>query len=339
MIWQKLSKSERLFMISKVGEQMKMSPIAIEKDWWVIMVLKALSILPISNLLNFKGGTSLSKGFGLIERFSEDIDLSLRREGEFAISSTSKSQREKLRKRARFYIQSTLKENLEKAMKDIGLTDFNVLNVTQVATKDGWITIDGDKDPTVIVVEYKSIVAESNEYMPSRVKIEISCLSMHEPVIDVEMKSYITSLFPNEDKDAFVRFNTVLPNRTFLEKAFLLCEEFNKNNPRYYRMSRHLYDLEKIMDTDYGKIAIQNKQLYYDIINHRREFYALKYMDYDKLLPSSIDFCPPESVLNDWKSDYELMIRDFIYGEYLPFDKLLNRIKLLRERFRNLAFL
>ena len=78
--WQLYSSQERLVMLDAVSRELHLSPVAIEKDWWVIIVLKALSMTSISHLLNFKGGTSLSKGFGLIERFSEDIDLSIRRE-------------------------------------------------------------------------------------------------------------------------------------------------------------------------------------------------------------------------------------------------------------------
>ena len=335
--WQQYSSQERLVILNAVSRELHLSPVAIEKDWWVTIVLKALSMTSISHLLNFKGGTSLSKGFGLIERFSEDIDLSIRREGDFSILSTSKSQRERLRKKSRSYIQEFLKPELEQALNQMGVVDFDVRNVTHVETKDGLKPIDSDKDPTVIMVDYKSVVPNSNNYVLSWVKIEISCLSMEEPTTNVNLQSYISQLFPDDDADSQVMFRTVLPTRTFLEKAFLLCEEFQKEHPRAMRMSRHLYDLEKLMDTSYGIQALKDKQLYGEIVEHRRTFYALKYVDYDKLKRDTIDFYPPSSVLDDWKKDYEQMTHDFIYGNHLSFESLLERIKELIDRFRGLA--
>ena len=331
--WQQHNLQERLAILNAVNREKHLSPTAIEKDWWVIMVLKALSMTSIAHLLNFKGGTSLSKGFGLIDRFSEDIDLSIRREDDFSISSTSKSQRERLRKKSRLFIQEVLKPEIEQALSQLGVVEYKVRNITQVETKDGPKPIDSDKDPTVIMIDYRSIVPNSNNYVSPWVKIEISCLSMAEPTADIDLQSYISQTFPNDD-DSKVTFRTILPTRTFLEKAFLLCEEFQKEHPRTMRMSRHLYDLEKLMDTDYGIQALKDKQLYDDIIEHRRTFYALKYVDYDKLKRDTIDFYPPSAVLSEWKNDYEQMTHDFIYGDHLSFENLLDRIKVLRDRFR-----
>lgn len=331
--WQQHTLQERLAMLNAVSRDRHLSPTSVEKDWWVTMVLKALSMTTIARLLNFKGGTSLSKGFGLIDRFSEDIDLSIRREGDFAISSTSKSQRERLRKKSRLYIQEVLKPEIEQALSQLGVVDCTVRNVAEVETRNGLKTIDSDKDPTIIMVDYKSIIPNNSNYVSPWVKIEISCLSMAEPTTEVDLQSYISQAFPNGD-DSNVTFRTVLPTRTFLEKAFLLCEEFQKEHPRSMRMSRHLYDLEKLMDTEYGIQALEDKQLYDAIIEHRRTFYALKYVDYDKLRRDTIDFYPPSAILNEWKNDYEQMTHDFIYGNHLAFEDLLKRIELLRERFR-----
>ena len=81
---------------------------------------------------------------------------------------------------------------------------------------------------------------------------------------------------------------TVTPSRTFLEKAFLLNEEFQKDKPRSRRMSRHLYDLEKLMDTNYGKAALEDTALYQAIVEHRRKFYHLGYVNYDLDYPAAI---------------------------------------------------
>lgn len=90
--WQLLSPADRLDVLEITSANTNLPLLAVEKDWWVTMVLKALSTTRHFSLMSFKGGTSLSKGWNLINRFSEDIDIAMRRGGEFSISSTSGNQ-------------------------------------------------------------------------------------------------------------------------------------------------------------------------------------------------------------------------------------------------------
>ena len=311
--------------------------VAIEKDWWVTVTLKALFQTDCREALIFKGGTSLSKGFNIIERFSEDIDLAIGHSF-FGIEKTSKSQREKSRKTARAYIHETLSVQLDARLKEMGITGYSIENITQVQDKNGeWKAIDSDKDPTVILLHYPSIVEETISYIPPRVKIEISCLSMDEPTEEREIRSLIGESFEDEDTDAGSRIRTVVPTRTFLEKLFLLAEEFQKEKPRSVRMSRHLYDLEKLMDTAYGREALADRSLYDAIVEHRKAYYALKYVNYDLHAPATIDFTLPEQAREAWKADYTDMRRFFIYGQSLEFDALMQRMRELNERIRYMA--
>lgn len=122
------------------------------------------------------------------------------------------------------------------------------------------------------------------------------------------------------------------PKRTFLEKAFLLHEEFckPKSEIRVDRMSRHLYDLEKLAETKIAEDALADKELYRSIVNHRRKFIGLRGLDYNTLSPHSISFIPPKDVLAGWRDDYEKMQSSMIYGKSLPFEKLMERITELR---------
>ena len=311
--------------------------VAIEKDWWVTVTLKALFQTDCCDSLIFKGGTSLSKGFNIIERFSEDIDLAISHSF-FGIEKTNKSQRDKLKKLARRYIQETLSAQLDAQLKDMGITGYTIENVTQVQDKNGeWKPIDSDKDPTVILLHYPSIVEDTISYIPPRVKIEISCLSMDEPTEERDIHSLICETFEEEDTDANCKIRTVVPTRTFLEKLFLLAEKFQKDKPRSIRMSRHLYDLEKLMDTEYGREALADRTLYDAIVEHRRAYYALKYVNYDLHAPASINFMIPEQTIESWKADYADMRRFFIYGQSLDFDALMQKMEELQERVRAIA--
>ena len=333
-LWLNNTIEDRLYMLQKAAKDHPgINQLAIEKDWWVMVTLKALFRTTCADSLIFKGGTSLSKGFQIIERFSEDIDLAISHSF-FGIDKTSKSQREKLRKMARVFVHDTLSSEMDARLQELGVSGYRVENVTHQLDKDGNLkAIDSDKDPTVILLHYDSVVEGSVDYIPPRVKIEISCLSMDEPTEVREIQSYIADSFKEED-ETLASIRTVLPSRTFLEKIFLLAEEFQKDKPRHVRMSRHLYDLERLMDSEYGRKALADRGLYDAIVEHRRTYYALKYVDYDKHDPRAISFVPPASVQELWAADYADMKRYFIYGDSLSFEQLIERVEELQERVR-----
>jgi len=91
-----------------------------------------------------------------------------------------------------------------------------------------------------------------------------------------------------------------------------------------------------MMDIQFGKDALNDTELYKKVVEHRRKFYHAGYADYDKDYPNFINFCPPKSILEDWRKDYQSMKENFIYGESLSFDELLTRINELNDRFRQI---
>lgn len=334
-LWLDNSLIDRLAMLQQTEAQCYgINQAAIEKDWWVTIVLKALFQTDCSASLIFKGGTSLSKAFGIIERFSEDIDLAISHTF-FGIEKASKNQRDKLRKAARKYIHETISAQLDARLRDMGVAGYRIENVTHIQDASGeWHPVDSDKDPTVIMLNYTSVVEETIGYVSPHVKIEVSCLSMDEPTEERKICSLIGESFEGEDDGTNCKVKTVLPTRTFLEKMFLLAEEFQKEKPRSARMSRHLYDLEKLMDTRYGQNALNDRALYDAIVEHRKTYYALKYVDYDLLYPDTIDFVVPKSLWEAWKADYAMMRQYFIYGGSLDFDALMQRVEKLQKQVR-----
>ena len=339
--WQKHSTDERIAMVQAVASDKDIEDNAVEKDWWVTIVLKALFNITGGDRMLFKGGTSLSKGWSLINRFSEDIDIAIDRNfflqdlGYDFAACRNNTQMRKLRKASRDYIHGTLSPALDNELKEMGIADYTVENVTTTGFPP--TPIDHDSDPTVIYVNYQSIFPTSLRRIDSRVKIEISCLSMSEPFEEKEISSLIHDKFPEDDSEASSIIKTVTPARTFLEKAFLLSEEFHKEKPRSMRMSRHLYDLDRIMDTEYGREALSDGELYKAIVEHRRKFYHLGYVNYDDDYPDKIDFIPKGNVLDAFRNDYETnMVDGYIYGEAKSFDELTERMKELIGRFRQI---
>lgn len=334
--WQQLSIEERRDILEIISAKTNLPQLAVEKDWWVTMVLKALSTTRHFDLMSFKGGTSLSKGWNLINRFSEDIDIAVRREGNFSISSTSGNQLAKVRRCVRHYVVRELPGEIADALTGIGIVDFRVEpELTRTDAEGEFIELRATTHPSSIFVHYRSILPEASEYIDPKVKIEVSCLSMDEPVENKTIKSFIADIL-KEEEDIETRFPTVVPSRTFFEKIFLLHEEFQRIRPRSKRMSRHLYDIEKIMDTDLVK-SMADRGLYNSIVRHRSIFNKIDGIDYESHNPATVSFIPPESIRNDWKKDYQSMRNHFIYEDQsLSFEKLIERMEELTARIRKL---
>ena len=113
-----------------------------------------------------------------------------------------------------------------------------------------------------------------------------------------------------------------------------LNEEFQKENPRSLRMSRHLYDMYLLKDTEFGREALTDTDLYETIVKHRSLYYVDKRVDYNRHHPSLINFCPPDKVIDAWKSDYANMLESFIYGKAPSFDELMESMKSMLDDFR-----
>jgi predicted nucleotidyltransferase component of viral defense system len=328
--WLKLSKKRRIAVLNQATELTGLPSIAIEKDWWVTLALKASFSMPYSKNIIFKGGTSLSKGWNLIERFSEDVDLAIDRKYFGFEGDLTKTQIKKLRKLSCEFISTNFLEDLKKT-----LTEWGAISECKLIAQP---IKDSDKDPQTIEIYYNSVVDKS-DYLPQRILIEISSRSLMEPTEIREINSILSDTFSTQTF-ATVPFQvaTVLPQRTFLEKVFLLHEEFSQKNEkiRFERLSRHLYDLEKLMDTSHGFDALNNYELYNSIVAHREIFNALRGLNYANHTSNKINITPPESVIKDYEMDYSEMTKFMIYGDFLKFENLIIRIKELQTRINDI---
>lgn len=329
--WVNLSIEERQTILANIAEEKGIDDNAVEKDFWVSMTLKAIFSSPSSKGIVFRGGTSLSKGWGLIERFSEDCDLAIDATVLGFEKELTKKQRTNLRKEAKKFVDNILVSETDKYLNNLGLTgNFNVNNPP---------VKESDKDPTEFFIEYKSILPEKNPYITERVKVEVSCRSLTEPFEIVKMRSMVEDAYSDESF-AHPKFDvpTVLPGKTFLEKIFLLHEEFNRpgGGTKMDRLTRHLYDIEKMMDKEFTIEAMNNIDLYTEIVEYRSKFTAWSGLNYKTHHPSTISFLPPETLTQILKDDYKKMQEGFIYKDSLTYDELIDRIKVLQERFRTL---
>ena len=328
--WLRLPTRTKQNVFSEVSKEVGLPDAAVEKDWWIMRTLEIIFSTEIAPFTVFKGGTSLSKAWGLIERFSEDIDLALDRKFLNFGDELSISQVRRLREKSFDYLSKGLFPQLQTAIEaaELGVE----LRLSEVKSKD--------QDPLIIEIYYPS-VTEALTYIQPRILVEIGSRSLREPYTPKEVRSTVGEHYDGQPfADSALTIPTVNPERTFLEKIFLLHEEFQKSEDkiRVERLSRHLYDIEKIMDTEYGKIGLADKNLYEAIVHHRRTITAIRGINYENHIPELINPIPPDNLIDEWKKDYETMQTSMIYGQSLAFEKLIERITMLKEEINNNPF-
>ena len=318
---------ERKQILDSLQTQIGLKSAIIEKDWWVTAVLRALFRLPYAEHLSFKGGTGLSKCWNIIQRMSEDADIGITREFLGFEGKLSKTQiSDRLRRAACTFVRETLQYDLREQMLQDGLNPdkFTVrVDITPVSTTD----------PEVIWVEYEQ-AASPVSYIPPVVKIEVSGRSMAEPIAIVDIESMIDKVVPQAVfAESKFTVRAVMAKRTFLEKIFLLHEEFAKDIEliRVNRMSRHLYDVYRMMQTAIAEEALNDNELYQTVIDHRKTFIGLRGFDYSTLAKPTLSFIPPESVYSAWRKDYETMVEEMIYGESPTFDDMIAELRKLNR--------
>lgn len=304
---------------------------AVEKDLWVTVVLQIVFSLPIANRLVFKGGTSLSKVWKVIRRFSEDIDLAIDPSIWGFEGDLTKKQIKRLRKASSIFVRDELCLSLKGVVSETGM--------------EKWLQVEADPDgegdgtypePRVIHVRYKSLFNENLPYLHSEVKLEVGARSLLEPTAKAAVTSVIEDVLPISTTIKQVMIPTALAEKTFLEKAFLLHELFSAQSSREAnRKSRHLYDLAQIMNTDIASRAIADDNLWNTIHHHRELFTSMSGVDYTPDIRKRIRLLPPDDVIDDWRSDYKDMQSSMIYGEKPTFTELMKKMRELENLFHN----
>lgn len=324
--WFQLPDETKIRLFTETSRQIGLpSSSAAEKDWWVVHTLSVIFSMDCANALIFKGGTSLSKGWNVIHRFSEDIDLALDREFLGFSGELTKGDIRKLRRKSFQFISEVFTKELKNKFTELGFKNVTV-KPREVENHD--------QDPLIIEVYYNKLT-ETDTYLKPGVLVEVGSRSLKEPFTQRTFGTFISEIYTdNPFTDKPITIPIVNPERTFLEKIFLLHEEFQKpfGKIRVERLSRHLYDIEKLCQTEYAEIALQDRELYNTIVRHRSKFTAISGIDYAKHNPENIKIIPPDSIKKMWKADYEEMKGSMIYDNPLDFDQLINRLTELQMR-------
>ncbi|MBW2049977.1 MAG: nucleotidyl transferase AbiEii/AbiGii toxin family protein [Deltaproteobacteria bacterium] len=330
------SEARRRTICEQAQDKLGLPPVTIEKDFWVCWTLKKLFHLPEwGSLLTFKGGTTLSKGWALIKRFSEDIDIVINR-GALGFDGDMAPERAPSKKQMRKRL-NLLKEASRQCVNQKLLPLLSEAIAEEMPTQLSWrLTSDPhDPDGQTLLLRYPTAFADQAAYLQQVVKVELGARSDTEPTQKIDIQPYIVDAFPDFLPQSRFAVKTVSLIRTFWEKAMLLHEETFRppDRKRKARMARHYYDLCCLIEAGIGHKAADDLQLFERIAAHRQVYFRYTWVDYDTLRPGCLRLVPPKEQIALWTSDYRAMKDEMFFGKPPEFEKIIRVVEAFQDQF------
>jgi hypothetical protein len=329
-----LKTSERGPYFEKAAEVLGMAPQIIEKDFWVCWTLRELFTLPvIKDHLTFKGGTSLSKIFKVIQRFSEDIDISIERS--YLGFVGNKDPESATGSKQRNAILGELAVACQKFVKNDLLVALNREISSKLANNSWKLEIDpDDPDLQTILLTYPQSLSSASEYVRPIVKIEIGARSEHWPVSLRDINSYLKEALPTVVNEDTVSLKVLNIERTFWEKATILHMYAHYPDEKHppIRQSRHYYDFYCLLKSSYKAEATKDAELLERVAAHKSIYFRAAWASYETAKKGSLKLVPNARVLTEMENDYELMSEMFFKGPP-AWGEILKEISLFETEF------
>jgi hypothetical protein len=316
------------------------SPVITEKDFWVCWILKRLFGLSGLPSIMFKGGTSLSKAFDLIDRFSEDIDLALNRAdlGFGGKCDPLQIKGTNARERANKELTDACKDAVIKQLHPALQADIeSVLGDTRWELEfsqkpDGQLDIHFRYPTALDGGEYGGVT-----FISPRVLLEIGARADHKPTERRSIRPYAAKHFPNMFEEPEVEVLVLAPERTFWEKATIFHSENHRptkegETPKQWRnISRHAYDLVMMDQRAVGKRALAQLDLLAEVARHKEVFFRARWSCYDEARPGSFKLAPNENLKAVMRQDYAEM-QPMLFGDVPTFEEILAGLESLDHR-------
>lgn len=319
-----LPAEQRQELFARTAERRGMGTAAIvEKDFWVCWALNQIFSHPeLKDKLLFKGGTSLSKAFGLIDRFSEDIDLVLDWRlvtDQNPLEPRSNTQQSKLNatinEMARAYIADTLLGLLDDAL--------GMHCTAEIGTEE-------EDQGHVVNIHYP----ETGErgYLRPCIRLEIGPLASWLPHAEHLVRPYAAEEYPAQFQHSECAVRVIDAKRTFWEKATILHHEAHRPEHSIVpsRYSRHYYDLYLMSTADVKQEALADLELLQEVVEFKTRFYPRGWARYDLAMPGTLTLVPPERILNEIRKDYDSM-QEMIFGRRPSFDEIIEGLAALQK--------
>jgi glutathione S-transferase len=324
-----MTEDRRRLACEQAHARLGLSPVSIEKDFWVCFTLQELfGLKDWGSRLTFKGGTSLSKCWQLIQRFSEDIDVVIDRSSLGFGGATLGSKRlKRLRETCRRAVQTELLPTIEKRFR------------ARLPGGLGWELLlakpDEDPDQQTILFKYPSAFQGDHGYVRPVVKIELGARSESEPVESPSITAYLAEVFPELLPGSSFSLRALSPLRTFWEKAMLLHEERLRppGRPLRFGLSRHYYDLWCLITKGIATRAAAETRLFDRVALHRQRFFRQSWVNYATLQIGSLRVLPSTHQAAAWRRDYQAMRAEMFFESAPDFETVLAVVRTFEEEF------
>ena len=334
----KLTSKERqqTFEEATARSLMIKNPIIIEKDFWVCWTLNQIFSHPdLFPHVIFKGGTSLSKCYNIIERFSEDIDLTLCKkyidinEDNDPAKGSSRKQRDKRLNE----LSEKVKEKISGVIKALLTTSFDA-NLSEYFKVSDWRLEPDENDDQSLIFHYPTCFPKKNsEYIQSAVKLEFGARGDINPFESKKITSYCQQLLPElYDNAQEITVSTLLAKRTYWEKITLLHAEYHRPTddtvPR--RLFRHYYDIVMLDQSGLTQYALQDINLLADVVKNKSIYFPTKRANYEEAVVGTLRLYPNEEFISQLKQDHSKMI-DMFFGDAPNFEDIMENIKRIEQ--------
>lgn len=324
---------ERAEAFTEAAARKGFAPAIIEKDFWICWTLGRLFNANRSGpRFIFKGGTSLSKIYGLIERFSEDIDISIDRaalgftDDRDPANAKSNSARQKLLDE----LQGNAGDFVGNALMTALKTEF-----AEALGDQSWSLNIDDTDALTLNFAYPQSLGEDAvglDYIRPIVRLEFGARGEHWPAEERDIRAYVAESYPDLIPNPTAKIKTLGAERTFWEKATILHMEYHRPKPKISgeRISRHYYDLYMLARSDIGAKALEEPQLLAAVAQHKAKFFRAAWAKYDEAQLGSLKLAPHEKLERALRADYAKM-REMFFGEPPKFEDVIAGIRELQR--------
>ena len=327
-------------LFNETGAKTGLAGALVEKDFWVCWTLRRLFALPRTREhLIFKGGTSLSKVYGIIRRFSEDIDLTIGREllgfsGERDPARiTSRKKREQQTEAMMAACSALVLGDLR---RELGEAFAGILG--PAGPEKNWeITPDeSDPDKQTLLFHYPA-TADRVEYIKPAVSMEFGCRAEPWPTETARIKPYAAEAFPKPFSDPECEVVVLTAERTFWEKATILHQEAHRpaEKPLPEQYSRHYHDLAQFARSERKARALADKELLRRVVEHKQAFFRVGWSQLNLAMPGTFRLQPPPERVPELKADYQEM-GVMMMGEAPTFDEILETLRQLEAEINAL---
>ena len=317
---------DRSDLFRNTADKMGLSDAIVEKDFWVCFTLDFLFHRSAwIDAITFKGGTSLSKAYHLINRFSEDIDLILdwRVLGYGLMEpweARSNTKQDAFNKEANRRAEVFLAQTFLPAVKDALFEEIG---------REAQITIE-DRDPQTVIFAYPRIFSNSSTLQV--IRLEIGALAAWTPAKQAVITPYAADYYPQVFEQPGTSVLTVTPERTFWEKATILHQEANRPErlDMPLRYSRHYYDLYRMAHSSVKETALNQPDLLQKVVDFKMKFYPRSWAQYPDAKPGTLRLTPPDYRLPALESDYESM-KGMLFGDIPSFEAVMDAVRQLEN--------